>query len=1321
MPLIEYRLRIRDAQNASDQLVLSSVRGDTYPHLVSPPDAEGNEFDPFTGQATAGALTFHAVDAITSGTDRVITARLEDAEFRQGLVDHVAIGEYRIDGGAWQAITSGAGHVVTMVLDPDNVTWHIGIGDLARAEEHFTAFAPRTGAVVLTADVALGATAMTVAPVPLAIVAGTALVFTGGGMSFDVPAHTTADVAAGVTSIPIISQGIPIAVNASANYTESLADYLARWPNRGCVIGGPILGGYMFSAETSSYRVPDLGGWTMEVDSQEASLGRAHLRPVTRGLYGQETLFVPSDNWDLLAGGVRDLLKDTRTGPFYKTQPQVFTVADAQGGPFPGLVIEVRQLDGTLVGYFSGAEADGYIDESGNRWFDGFAGVDEPLIVTGKHAGLFILKQSPFPVNGTKVRVRAFFAEPNELSPIWIDLHPLDLKDALWTEASIPHDAGTAAWAAARAAVGSDLYLAARIIDEPNLAQFLAGLDAAFGIGTRPDATGQLEPFSTRIANNPVPTRVLSDADVQTGSTTPYDLDASTAYREVSIALEQYTPLVIASSGAPTLHAMQVQQRTIDRTNADAFAVGFNTLSWELHGMPHHRGAWDPNALNGLLDGWIREVFDRAGRGPVALETTLLRGASGDGVLLGDEVLVNLPQLPNHNKRLGEDALIPARAMQAVQLTHGIAGDQAKLLDSGPNANAITTLPALAIALSLDNPRNIAELTITNAAALNAVGYGVRIAMCSSGGTAPAASAYVPTLFFAEGQIPTTAIRLPSVAAGRTVYATARSEQRGLRPSNYQTAVSVTLSTIAAPTSLAVTPSTTDASLAAVTWVTGAGAGDCLVEVYLRRSTDPAAQAILQDVLAPGSAAYALANLTPGASYTVGVRHRDPRSRDVSGMVEVTFTAGATTFTLAAPTDPYPFVGPQDVKYGMPRTAGLYGMAVTAADTADRIAFEEAIETALGSGTYGAFVEIARVDATPNGWTILYAVAPTDGLHRQLRARAVRDGATASAYTSVVTVLPWSDGVLLPDGTVLAHPRLKADGTFRTVKGIDAAAVNLTDDGHGSEDFRVYSGGRARVIAKGFQEGDAPDATVVLFAEPFAGVPFVDLQLRGGGLVNEPRTAQWSLGLNTAIPVYMDLQAQNPTAGGFTLRAKLRQKSTPTAQTANFTSPLTASTVGAHSGPATLSAGAPSSNDQYTCRARVSVTCITVTGQPTGTQVAKAILESNDGITGWQERYRATCIVSNALAGTTTQDFDLAATVSVTGLDPTDQFRWTLLSDVGTGGSAGRGSSSLTANNGSNNNGLPGVSYTTSPGDSFAAMTPDADDMIHWQALEVSS
>lgn len=100
---------------------------------------------------------------------------------------------------------------------------------------------------------------------------------------------------------------------------------------------------------------------------------------------------------------------------------------------------------------------------------------------------------------------------------------------------------------------------------------------------------------------------------------------------------------------------------------------------------------------------------------------------------------------------------------------------------------------------------------------------------------------------------------------------------------------------------------------------------------------------------------------------------------------------------------------------GAPHLDGTYGMAVWATAFPSTVEFWEAVETAVGSGTYGSFAVVgAPVPSVQGDWTVYRRIAPNDGLRRQIKARHVKDGATASAFTAAVTVSPWTTPQRVP-------------------------------------------------------------------------------------------------------------------------------------------------------------------------------------------------------------------------------------------------------------------------------------------------------------------
>lgn len=994
MSAIAYRLRIRNAGNSADALTVTSVAGGTNPYLTAPPSCDGNEFGPFTGDSRAGEYVFRIADAIKSGTDRVITSQLEDADFRQQLLDRLAYGEFSTDGGSTWSVLAAA--YVTRVEAVTDVEYEIAISDPARLEKGVTVFAPRQAIARVSGTAAIGATSVPVDALTLAMPAGTVLHFNTNAVT------VTANAAIGATSLTVSALTVGLSAGDASSYTESLADYVVRWPNRGCVFGGPVLGGFG--------PVKDLGGIEMKAIDRTTAAGHKQtflqfyagfvypgITPASRTTRAVDVATPVNKATQSRWRGLRD---DADLA-----QAAITTFDAARNGSWGDLLVEVIGH-----GYFQPVahtiswQALGGTRADPQRTYDLFSALSG-------WQGLFI-GGNDITIGSTILRVRAFTAEPSDLSPIYWDGHPLDLLDRVWTEAGIPHDASAAAWTTLRSQLGSDLSIALRITQSQDLASFLQNVVyGPWGVGVRPTTDGKLEPFATRIFANTPPTDTITDTTVAEGTTTPFRLDAGTAIKRV--VFEQTR--LVADTQQQALDGFVAQDERIERTNGDPNSTGTGELTFTIPGMVHTLGAWT-SILDKRVDAIAAEVFDRAGRGLVEGETFVVRGQGLDSLVLGQEVLVDLPQIPNHNKRLGDDGAVAARAMQIVRMTPDPNGWHVKLADSGPNAQPVPTVPTLSLAASASSPRAIAEATITNAATLNAAGYAVRLQIASAVGGAPATTAYTDLAYYAAGQVPTGAITLPPVVAGSTVGVRARSEAVGSRPSNWQTPVTLALTTIDAPTGVGVNPDPVDASRALVAWTVGANASADLTDVSVRLAPESASQAVRRAQLPAGSDSYELDGLTAGVAYVAAAQHRDPASGDVSALVEASFTAGSTVNALAAPEDPWGFAGTQDPALGLATEDGTYGLAVAAVEFPGTVEFYEALETSPGSGTFGTAASVASLPAVQGNWTVYQSTAANDGLARQLTARHVV-GATTSSFTDAVNVTPWRAQPLAPFAT----------------------------------------------------------------------------------------------------------------------------------------------------------------------------------------------------------------------------------------------------------------------------------------------------------------
>lgn len=331
-----------------------------------------------------------------------------------------------------------------------------------------------------------------------------------------------------------------------------------------------------------------------------------------------------------------------------------------------------------------------------------------------------------------------------------------------------------------------------------------------------------------------------------------------------------------------------------------------------------------------------------------------------------------------------------------------------RFLDAGESAVAVApvvatpTLPAgeanaidVGVALNVaGNPARV-DVAITSAA------VGVRPAEAD------------PAWVRAGGLEATGTLRVPNLPAQRRAWVRARSEPQAgdrlmiasgwVHPAG---AGYVDLTAIAPPSALVVVSDSCDET--ALSWANGVA--NLPVEVLLAEGGAPATWELAHRVavLPPGSIRYPLGlnrPLVAGAAYTVAVRHVDDHG-GTSAVDAEAFVAGADG-VLSPPAFEVGFTGSISQK-GMPAMDGTFGLAVVGIVRPGFVEFEVAVETAPGSGAYGAYALLDRQAAVQGAWTIGAGVAPNDGLRRRLRARSTRDGAIASAYTDEITVTPWT-------------------------------------------------------------------------------------------------------------------------------------------------------------------------------------------------------------------------------------------------------------------------------------------------------------------------
>src|SRR5207249_2318532 len=126
-----------------------------------------------------------------------------------------------------------------------------------------------------------------------------------------------------------------------------------------------------------------------------------------------------------------------------------------------------------------------------------------------------------------------------------------------------------------------------------------------------------------------------------------------------------------------------------------------------------------------------------------------------------------------------------------------------------------------------------------------------------------------------------------------------------------------------------------------------------------------------------GSTRYRLSGLTPGTAYKASVQHRDAKTGDVSNPIDVAFTSDAGSAALSAPTGAVGFSESIGGDWA-PRLTGIYGLAVSATAFPSSVEFQEAVETAIGAGTYGAYSSVATLPSVSGDFTVFARTAPND-------------------------------------------------------------------------------------------------------------------------------------------------------------------------------------------------------------------------------------------------------------------------------------------------------------------------------------------------------
>ncbi|KKN39145.1 hypothetical protein LCGC14_0746150 [marine sediment metagenome] len=879
-----YRLRIRSADDSSDALILTSVPGGTNPYLTGPPQGDGQEIDPATGESSIGAYTIEAADV-----SEIITAALVDGDGRQTLIQRRAYLELSTDVGSTFPTVLVPGFVNAYRLVTP-MRWAFTIGESRRIE-----------------------------------------------------------------------------------YTRKVWDRTTdNFEQATCLIGGPFRGDWGPIAGRGD-------GWRFEVIDTDATT------VTLRVLFGWFPIDGSTPGYQF---GITPYARIRANN--LASAEEVLIETAANTATYPGIVVLVETENGTEVDRFTALA-----QELGPQLSHVILLNDDiKLLRAGTAWG-----GTP-PSNGTIFRVYAWRTTIGEDNPLHIYKHPIDILTDLWDETGIAYDSTEAT--TVRELLGDNNRLRLRI-REPwvlrDVEQMIGGL---FGVVTRVGTDGELELITTRIRGVAAPSSLYDDDDLRSPDTVIFEVDESTIYNNVTVEQLQFRQWGAGMGDRPADDI--VAQRRVQFFDLDSDGDG--TPDSDTFGVRELRFTV-PGTVLSSVSGWglgdvyfekglATEVFERFGRGGVYGTVAALPAITEK---VGQEIRLDVSHLPNAGVRGGE------RIMQIVRRTETPSGPSLLLLDSGPNSQ-FATAPTFSLAAGAADGRKYVDITVTNAAALNTAGAWLRVEWDVAGSEPSAGS--VLTQYMA-GKIPTS-FTTPAVDAGSHIWMRMQAFIPGKRPTAYTAWQDVDLTDLTAPSNLS---RSAGSDPARITITFTPGESDIPLEVFQRPQGDPANEAVVVDRLPPGSDRVTL-TLEPGSSYTIGIRYREQADfSGVSSTTEISFTVAGSPDTLPAPTQVFAL----GTKWSVGSLGGVWpddtadhyavGLRVRSAIEEGFVEFEMARETAVGSGTPGSYSLLERRSVIGVDETYIFTVGVAlDGKLRYLRARHARVGATASAYTTVVNVMP---------------------------------------------------------------------------------------------------------------------------------------------------------------------------------------------------------------------------------------------------------------------------------------------------------------------------
>jgi hypothetical protein len=445
---VAYRLRIRNAADDADALVVTSLATGADALIAEVPNIDGATFDPLTGKTTVGGATVLVIDAADGApdgpideTDRAVTKHLADDDGRSQLLGRKAYLEWAgtCDEDA-DFQPHFAGYVTSLALI-DAITWEIGLAHSSRDDARSKVWADSRNIYL---DV-------------------NSWLF-GGPVSGDVPhshASTKKSTFDGYWNAEVIAVydtfiHLDIDENASAAFPP--ADLVEHLADRGWIVAG-ITDAFRnvirwAQANAQKYFVRGYPNSTAQAEWED---------PLTTGM-----------------GSIRG----------YAPRVDIQVVA-VNGGPIAHAAKLMTSFERSVS--FGGRTTlfPTYLcQDLGNHFYIAWANTD-PV---------------PQPDVGD---VLGFYGRPLDVSPAapgWIIRHPVEiLRDVLLFRGYAVNSITDA-----KDDLG-DLLLSLRVTDPPTVTEAIAMLGGMFGLGVRAEADGTRTIFCWRTRHDPVVTIGLDD------------------------------------------------------------------------------------------------------------------------------------------------------------------------------------------------------------------------------------------------------------------------------------------------------------------------------------------------------------------------------------------------------------------------------------------------------------------------------------------------------------------------------------------------------------------------------------------------------------------------------------------------------------------------------------------------------------------------------------------------------------------------------------------------------------------------------------------